>query len=427
MLVILISIFLFARALISIGFITIIVMCFFDKGVLSKFRQNRSLQFLLVAAILVNIDMFYVAYVNQELYIKSFLAYSNPLLALLFICSASHFLSKNTKCADILLNVFIFVVAVFSIIAVVGFIYKSYLGQDFNVSQLYIWFNGGSAIQSIVALTFPFSAVYIIGKAINNRNTLHKIVMIIIGILIIFIDLFVNRSKAGYVIEFIVFIYYSFVILKYFSFENSKFKIRRFFAILCSSVLVLLMLFGIVYKGSIIFQDRVNHAIVESQLFFNSNYNESDAKLQNDTSTGLRLMYYYSSIQVFKAYPQILILGCPVITKDMNVTICTQKLINRDQTLSNDPRVVKDGIMAHDEFINYTFKGGILAGICLLMFFVMLLIEARRLDYKDRVFFRILIIAMFVGCAVDYFFTLQVVVILFISLLAIFLSKARQS
>lgn len=81
--------------------------------------------------------------------------------------------------------------------------------------------------------------------------------------------------------------------------------------------------------------------------------------------------------------------------------------------------------MPHNEFINYTFKGGILAGLSLLIFFIMLLYEARGLDYRDKVYFRVLIIAMFIGCLFDYFFTVQILVILFSTLLAIFFAKLK--
>ncbi len=55
----------------------------------------------------------------------------------------------------------------------------------------------------------------------------------------------------------------------------------------------------------------------------------------------------------------------------------------------------------------------------------MLLYEARGLDYRDKVYFRVLIIAMFIGCLFDYFFTVQILVILFSTLLAIFFAKLK--
>ncbi|KYW82524.1 hypothetical protein AUF42_08605 [Francisella hispaniensis FSC454] len=55
----------------------------------------------------------------------------------------------------------------------------------------------------------------------------------------------------------------------------------------------------------------------------------------------------------------------------------------------------------------------------------MLLFEARGLDNNDKVYFRVLIIAMFIGCLFDYFFTVQILVILFSTLLAIFFAKLK--
>lgn len=100
-------------------------------------------------------------------------------------------------------------------------------------------------------------------------------------------------------------------------------------------------------------------------------------------------------------------------------------MINKNQRLRDDPRVVNDGIMAHDEFVNYIFRAGIIAGISLLLCFVAFFVEARWLDYRNRVYFRVLILAMFIGCLFDYFFTTQIMVILFANLTAIFLSQRK--
>ncbi|MDE4976377.1 hypothetical protein NAI43_11960, partial [Francisella tularensis subsp. holarctica] len=76
--------------------------------------------------------------------------------------------------------------------------------------------DGGSTIQSIVAITIPFAALFIVGKSIKKQSKILKLVMIFVVILIVFIDLFVNRSNEGYLIEFVVLIYYFFVIIKHY-------------------------------------------------------------------------------------------------------------------------------------------------------------------------------------------------------------------
>lgn len=421
MLVMFVSIFFFARALISISFILIILFSFFNKEVFRVLKQNKSLQFLLISAIMINIGMIYASFASHSLDVKSILGFSNPIFVFLYICSASYFLSRNIKYANYLLNFYLSIVVIFSLYALVRYV----LHMDFVVSQIYFGIHGGSVIQSIVALTFPFSAVVIIGKAIRIPNMMPKILMYAAGLLVIFIDLFVNRSKAGYVIEFVVFIYYSFIALKYFSFKNNKLCIKRLVTILTCCIVAISIIFGVVYKFSSVFHYRLQTSVEESQVFFNQDYNNTDARKQYETSTGLRLLYYSSSFKVLREYPKLYILGCPYLTNTTDVIECTKVLINKNQRLRDDPRVVNDGIMAHDEFVNYIFRAGIIAGISLLLCFVAFFVEARWLDYRNCVYFRVLILAMFIGCLFDYFFTTQIMVILFANLTAIFLSQRK--
>lgn len=420
-----ISIFLFARAIISISFIMIILLCFFNKNVLTILKQNISLKFLLFAAFLINLGLIYALFFSNDQIINQFFSFSNPLLIVLYILSASYFLSKNKKYPDYLLNIFVYIVVFISFIALFRFSYKYFTGNYFIISDFYTEIDGGSTIQSIVALTFPFAAVFIVGKAIRKESKLLKLVMIFVGILIVFIDLFVNRSKAGYIIEFVVLIYYFFVIIKCYSLNDKKLNITKFLTIILVSIATLCIIFVIVYRTSNIFHDRVRDSIKESQLYFSKDFDNKTAEELSITSTGLRLMYYDSSIRVFEKYPKLLFLGCSPITNISDVTECTKFLINKNDALKNNPHITKDGIMPHNEFINYTFKGGILAGLSLLIFFIMLLFEARGLDNNDKVYFRVLIIAMFIGCLFDYFFTVQILVILFSTLLAIFFAKLK--
>ncbi|MWX04011.1 hypothetical protein FM799_08370, partial [Francisella tularensis] len=214
--------------------------------------------------------------------------------------------------------------------------------------------------------------------------------------------------------------------IKHYSLNDEKeLNILKFFSIILICIISLSVILFTVYKTSNIFHDRVNEAIKESQLYFSKDFDNKNAEELALTSTGLRLMYYDSAIKVFEKYPKLLLLGCSPVTNISDVAECTSFLINKNDVLKNDPHITKEGIMPHNEFINYTFKGGILAGLSLLIFFIMLLYEARGLDYRDKVYFRVLIIAMFIGCLFDYFFTVQILVILFSTLLAIFFAKLK--
>lgn len=421
------SIFIFARAFISISFVVVILMCLLNKNAIRQLKNSLALKSFLISAVLINIGMFYVLFLNDTVNLKTILSFSNPILVLLYICSASYFLSTNKKYANYLINFFISLVTIFSIYALSIFIYKKLHGQDFIVSTIYASVNGGSAIQSIVALTFPLSAVIIINKTINsNLKLCYKTFPILVALCIILVDLFINRSKAGYIIEFVILVYYSYMLItKYFFGRYNLGVIKRI--TLC---FIALAIFAngttLIYKKSDIFHARVSQATHDFNKFFSKDYNKEINLHLEKTSTGLRLLYYVSSVKVFKEYPSILLFGCPLIQKNANPTECTKELIANSK-LKDDIRIVHNGIMAHDEFINYTFRGGLIAGICLLIFFIALFFnDSKKLSQDSMLYLKVLTMAMFIGCCFDYFITIQITVVLFASLCAIFMSKKRE-
>ena len=138
-------------------------------------------------------------------------------------------------------------------------------------------------------------------------------------------------------------------------------------------------------------------------------------------------MYYSSSLKILKEYPSLLILGCPYKTEITDVELCTSVLVKKSERLKNDINTIKGGGMPHDEFINYIFRGGIVAGISLLLFFVALFFESKKLQTRDKICMRVLLIAILIGCTFDYFMTTQMLVVLFATLLSIFLSKETTS
>jgi hypothetical protein len=400
-------------------------MYLFNKDFSSDiFRQNKSLIFLLIAGLLINAGMIYVLFSTKTFNTRDIFGFSNPLLILLYVCALSYFLSKNKDYSEYLLRVYSTIVVIFSIVSCCVFLYKYLHGQSFLVSNFYTGYSGGSIIQSIVALTFPFTAVYLILKTKKIDYKIFKLALYLSSILIIFVDLFVNRSKVGYIIEFVVLIYYVLVLVKYYGNRVSNSNIKKTALTLIAGLLLITVLFSIAFKQSNIFNTRVSQMFKEITLFFDKNVDEEKINQLSHSSTGLRLMYYDSSVKVFKAYPSILLFGCPFTQKTYSVTECSGELISNNSELSRDSYVV-DEIMPHDEFINYTFRGGILAGICLLAFFIALFYEARKLSVDDKVCLRVLTIAIFIGSCFDYFMTTQMIVILFSTILAIFLSKQK--
>ena len=160
---------------------------FSGKMSLEGFKTNKSLCFLLIAGIFINIGLVYVAYVTKTFDAKSFFGFSNPLIILLYICSAVFFLKENKRYGEYLLIAYSTIVIVFSILACSLLMYHNYLvGNGFIVSDLYKGYRGGTIIQSIVALTFPFTAVYLILKVKEIRNKAYKLLICFFSLLISF-------------------------------------------------------------------------------------------------------------------------------------------------------------------------------------------------------------------------------------------------
>ncbi|AIT10269.1 hypothetical protein LO80_02915 [Candidatus Francisella endociliophora] len=420
-----ISIFFFLRAFISISFILTIALLFFDRNAIKLLKKTKSLICLFASGMIISLGIVYASVINGHLYIRELLSFSNPMLIALYIASTAYFLSKKESYSEYLLRIFVGIVTIFSIVVLVFFINNKLQGNNFIVSQLYAHINGGLAIQSIVALTFPLSAVILFNKSFSLNSISQRIIIIFFGILIIFVDLFINRSKAGYIIEFVVFIYYTFIIIKRFSIQNDQLRLKKLLFSLLLGCILLVTIFGTVYKSSAIFNTRVSESVSNIKTLFSDDYTTQTNQELSKTSTGLRALYYISSIKVFYNYPEVLFGGCFFFKGNVNVIGCTKKIINENPKLNNSVKIVHDGISPHNEFINYTFKGGIFAGVFLLFFFVFLIKNSKLLNSNSALYLKVLTISMFIGCSVDYWITIQIIVILFSSLAAIVMAFRR--
>lgn len=425
---ILLSIFIFARAIISIGAALIIISYLFSTKKSSSFlSKHKAFIPLLIAGILISINLTYLMIVNHNINLKDIFAFSNPLFIVLYICALYFFLSKDERYANYLLNVFLCVISVFAIIVTTIFIYKHLHGINFIVSNLYTNVSGGGYIQSMVGLTFPLSAVIIFIKAIKTESKISRSILIPVALIIIFDDIFVNQGRIGYFIELSVLFYYSFIFVKKFSYSDGKLNIIKSLLAMFSSILFILMLFGIAYNYSTTFHTRMT---VMSKNFYS--YVTSDPSIDNSeylkhTSTGQRALFYSTSIKIFKEYPSVLLFGCGYKEGIKDVTECSRVLIKDSSKLENEPYVMQTGVEPHNEFINYVFKAGIGASVCFIMFFIMLFYEAKNLTYNNMVFMRLLVIGFVIGCLFEYFISSQMSVTIFATLVAIFLAKPLEN
>lgn len=280
-------------------------------------------------------------------------------------------------------------------------------------------------MQSVVAISLPIASIMILIKMGRSEKTISKVLLMLLTITIVFVDLFANRSKAGYLIEFAAFIYFALFLVRRYAHQNN-YSFRRLLYMIIVTVLVILTLLVGTYRYSSIFNDRTTETYKEMTVFFDSHNNKQVvAEDLGLASTQLRLLYYYSSIKVLQNYPTVFVFGCGYGTNKLDVKECTSQLIERSDELRANNSVLNGGIMPHDEFLSYVFRGGIVAGAMLLMFFVMLFYEAKYLSQDTRACLRILAISFFIGCAFDYFITVQMTVFIFATLLGIFLSERK--
>ncbi|AXA32961.1 O-antigen ligase family protein [Francisella adeliensis] len=420
------SVFLFARAGVSIGVIVVMALYLFSgKFSFKDLRQNRSLFYLFLAGIIINIQMIYVMVINQEFMAKSLFGFSNPILVVIYILALIHFLSRNIKVRNWLINFFIIVVSVFVIVSLIAYVYRYMHDAGFIISDFYKGVRGGSVMQSVVAISLPIVSIMLLIKVGCLKNIISKILLVSLVITIVFVDLFANRSKAGYLIEFAAFIYFALFLVRRYAHQNN-YSFRRLLYMIMVTVLVILTLLVGTYRYSSVFNDRTTETYKEMTVFFDSHNNKQVvAEDLGLASTQLRLLYYYSSIKVLQKYPTVFVFGCGYGTNKLDVKECTSQLIERSDELRANNSVLNGGIMPHDEFLSYVFRGGIIAGAMLLMFFVMLFYEAKYLSQDTRACLRILAISFFIGCAFDYFITVQMTVFIFATLLGIFLSERK--
>ncbi|GAB4222362.1 MAG: O-antigen ligase family protein [Francisella sp.] len=433
--VIFISVFLLARALISIAFISIIVLFFINLIINRDFsfselklKRYTPLLFLLLAGVVINSGYLYnyIVYGNA-IPLKTVFSISNPIIIVIYTFSLCYFLSQDKKSADYLLYVYLLLAVMFSLLCfvlfcLIKFLYNNSILDVTNSGlrgDLYDIF-GNSDLQGIISFTFPLVSLYFLNLVFKANYIKKRFYYLLFFILVIFTGLFINSGKIGYINFLVLFVYCIFIILKRIGVNGNIWNVT---IILLLSLIVSLFL---LYKTSGIFHLQVSE-------FFNSVENFYDAKKETKeaatrilykTSTGQRIIYYTSSLEIFKEYPIIFFGGCSFSGNSYDVVDCAQELINSSKALQDNPMVIKDApLMPHNEFINYTFKGGITASIFLLIFFIYLFYITKYLPNHYRLEGRLLILFYFIASIFDYFLTLQYDVIVFFTLLALFLSK----
>ena len=425
-----VSVFLFARALISIAFYTIIILFFvnrdfsFDK---SKFQRYMPLLFLLAAGVIINAAYLYgYAVYDQSITHKELVAYANPVVIAIYTYSLGYFLSQNNKLADYLLWSYLMVTVLFSLLCFIKFLYSS----NIDLIDVYGTFGHGPDVQGVIAFTFPFVSACFLNLALKSSKIRNKLFFLLSVLIVIFTDLFINTSKVSYIVEVFVLVYYAFVFIKIYSLQinTNTLSIKKMLIMTFLSLLALTFIFSFAYQKSQIFNDKTSEFTKSIARIFESNsYSKIERRNLEQQSTGLRMIYYISSIEIFKKYPNVFKWGCSFTGNTPDLNYCTQNLVENNQQLKANPMVIKNQpVEPHNEFINYIFKGGIFSALCLLMFFISLFFVTKNLPLQDRFGMRIFILGYFIASLTGYYLSTQYEVSIFFTLLAILLSRIEQ-
>ena len=421
LIVIFISIFTFARAIVSVGVVILILayVIYRDRS-LKLFKEYLLFWFLLIMGIFFCMSVIYSTYYNGFSDLKSLVAFSNPMLLLLFSFSVINFLYGQRKNVEFILNFVCLLTIILSLIGLIvcGYQYLFYSNYNFLVTNIY----HQQSAQFFIGFIFPFISVVLISKAFEVKRRALKTLLFICAVIVIFVDVMGNRSMIGWLNEAIVFCYYLFKILSRYSHKDNVLSWSRLSAILLAGLIFFTVAFTSAYNLSPTIKAKVDISTVSLKKLFDRGYNQKNKGFLENTSTGLRSLYYISSIKVMKEYPRVLILGCPGIGYSMNIIDCTHALIAKSEKLSNDNMVVSE-IFPHDEFINLTFKSGIVGGVFLFLFlFSLFFFAAKKLEIKYKIYLRILVAVFTTGCLFDFFMSSQLITVSFFTLLAILLA-----
>ncbi|MED7819240.1 MULTISPECIES: O-antigen ligase family protein [unclassified Francisella] len=415
------------QAFISIGWVGVIATYLLNKDFsLIDFKKNKFFWPLLGMGILICFNLIYLMVVNKTgLYFKDLIYFANPMILLIFLYGSSHMLSKNIRYANYLLYTLAFIVVSIATFRFLLFFVYLLDGQNYVIQNM----DEIAGQQFIFAILLPFCAFFLAVKALDvskNKIVFRVIAFIIVSILI-FTTLFINTSKMGYIIGAVAFIYYFILLIKKVV-KYNQLNIKKVLLILLISFGVLLTAFTTVYKDSNVLRDRITPMVTNLNDFFSNNYSTSQRNELENTSTGIRLLFYTTSVIVLKSDLKVFLLGCPIAEHTIDFGKCVEQVVQKSPNIQKSNRVFSNLSdmpydHPHDDFLYYTFKAGILAGALEILFFIFLFYGSKKLDQYDSSCMRVLLLGFLVLCLFDRGMSYQSFTATIFSILSIYIAK----
>ncbi|APC96731.1 O-Antigen ligase family protein [Francisella frigiditurris] len=241
-----------------------------------------------------------------------------------------------------------------------------------------------------------------------------KYVYILLSMFLVYCEYFLNQSRTGYLMEFVVILYYCFI----FCFplnsplNNRKINFKRTFIV----ILVLIVLPLIIYEKSYTFKFRVDASIKEVKQFF---YEKTDID-KNITSSGIRLGWYYASYKTITSSPEKFVFGCGTgYFKD-----CVQKVINKSPK-NQQLKMAAPDQNPHNQFIFFLLQSGMIGLIVFLYFLISIVLQAKQTNYKNTLW--MLVTVFCIGCMFNsYMLDLRTGPITFLPIILILATKYKR-
>jgi O-antigen ligase len=303
--------------------------------------------------------------------------------------------------ANRLLNIFVVSVVILTIFSTLNHFFLNY---DFFIHFSREDVFPMAASQNEMAIALVVASFLLISYS-NGKIGYKKYIPILLSILLVFCEYFINQSRTGYLMELIIIVYYLLYFCYPFNintqkyFWNKKRCVIALFGVFIAPV--------IIFNQSALFKIRIDTAIQEIELY----YVGSDGLPADESSVGPRLSWYYASYKTITYSKNNFIFGCG--TGDFKT--CVQHVI--DKSPANErSRMQAPNQNPHNQFIFFFLQSGIIGFTTFIVFILSILISSRKLVYRNTIY--IIMLSFLIGCLFNsYMLDLRTGPIIFLPIL----------
>lgn len=347
----------YSKALINISSTIIIVLFFISGDYISKKNFLNKDAFVKLAGGIATIV--FISAIVTFFKTGKYEVYETIFQVFLFSCAFSFYINKFYRVAQIFLNIFI--IDVF--ISCIFLIFLLYTDSIYTVYNDINFPSGPQYLLAVSLFTLSFFLIY----RLQYSKWLYRYVYTLLAIFFIFMELFVNKSRVGYLVEilaiFILFFYLSKIFFK-----------KSIINILISLIMLFTFILAI-YNVSNTFKHRVDDVFTSVDVYF-----DKDILIQEKLNTsGVRLVWADAVLNIFKSNPKIFILGCGTAGEMLReCTIHELEVAGYNKEAAQ----LRSFSNPHNQFFLFIFEAGILAAILFsYMLYYLYFIYPKKINY----------------------------------------------